>query len=292
MTSSIERAKRGLIAEWRIHALSVVSLAVAFVCLGAALLVVVNVQALKDRWGRTGRASIYLKDGAPPQQVEAIVAALKATPEVRDVHYMSPADARQLAVGDGNTADSTLKSLPQDAFPASIEVDVAQDVGEADVRAITAKLQTLPAVDGIETYGTWTERLATVLQGGTLAAIALAAIVFGAVLAVVASTMRLALTRRRSEVEVLRLVGASDGFVRMPYVLEGTFQGALGAATAVIVLGTLFFLVRSRLDGDLAGLFGLDPTFLPWSVVAAMVGVGALLGALGGALGLRKLTTV
>jgi cell division transport system permease protein len=292
MATSIERAKRGLIAEWRLHALSVVSLAVAFVCLGAALLVVVNVQALKDRWGRTGRASIYLKDGAPPQQVEAIVAALKETPEVRDVRYMSPADARMLAVGDGNAADSTLKSLPQDAFPASIEIDVAPEVSDADVRAMTAKLQTLPAVDGVETYGAWTDRLATVLQGGTLAALALATIVFGAVLAVVASTMRLALTRRRSEVEVLRLVGASDSFVRTPYVLEGTFQGAIGSASAVAVLATLFMIVRGRLDGDLAGLLGLDPTFLPWTVIAAMIAVGAMLGALGGALGLRKLTTV
>ena len=292
MASSIERAKRGLVAEWRLHALSVVSLAVAFVCLGAALLVVVNVQALKDRWGRTGRASVYLKDGAPPQQVEAIVLALKATPEVRDVRYMSPADARALAVGDGNASDSTLKSLPQDAFPASIEIDVAPEVSDADVRAMTAKLQTLPAVDGVETYGAWTDRLASVLQGGTLAAIALATIVFGAVLAVVASTMRLALTRRRSEVEVLRLVGASDAFVRTPYVLEGTFQGALGSASAVAVLGTLFMIVRGRLDGDLAGLLGLDPTFLPWTMIAAMIGVGAMLGALGGALGLRKLTTV
>jgi len=292
MASSVERAKRGLIAEWRFHALSVVSLAVAFVCLGAALLVVVNVSALKERWGRTGRASIYLKDGAPPEQVEAIVVALKATPEVREVRYLSPADARALAIGDGNAADSTLKSLPQDAFPASIEIDVAPNVSDADVQAMTTKLQSLPAVDGVETYGAWTERLGSVLRGGTLAAIALATIVFGAVLAVVASTMRLALTRRRSEVEVLRLVGASDSFVRTPYVLEGTFQGAVGAASAIAILGTLFFVVRARLDGDLAGLLGLDPTFLPWPMIAAMVGVGAMLGALGGALGLRRLTTV
>ena len=294
MGGSVERAKRGLVAEWRLHALSVVSLAVAFVCLGAALLVVVNLDALKQRWGRTGRASVYLKDDAQPAQVEAIVTALKATPEVRGVRYLSPADARAAAIGEtgGASADSTLKALPAEAFPASIEIDVAPEVPEADVTAIMNKLSGLPAVEGVETYGTWTERLGKVLQGGTLAAAALAAIVFGAVLAVVASTMRLALTRRRTEVEVLRLVGASDSFVRTPYVLEGTFQGALGAATALVILGALFSIVRGRLDGDLTSLLGLDPMFLPWSVVAAMVACGAVLGALGGALGLRRLTTV
>ena len=291
MAGSVERAKRGLVAEWRLHVLSVVSLAVAFVCLGAALLVVVNIHALKERWGRTGRASVYLKDGAPPQQVEAIVTALHATPEVRSVRYLSPADARQLFVRPGES-DTTLAALPQDAFPASIEIDVAPETNDADVQAMMAKLATLPAIEGVETYGTWTERLGALLHGGTLAALALAAIVFGAVLAVVASTMRLALTRRRTEVEVLRLVGASDSFVRTPYVLEGSFQGAVGAASALAILGALFMLVRGRLDGDLAALIGLDPTFLPWSIVAGMVVVGALLGALGGALGLRRLTTV
>lgn len=291
MSGSIERAKRGLIAEWRLHALSVVSLAVAFVCLGAALLVVFNLHALKERWGRTGRASVYLKDGAPPAQVEAIVTALKNVPEVKEVRYLSPADARAVVFGQSG-GDPTLKAVPQEAFPASIEIDVAPEVSEPEVQAIVGKLAALPAVEGVETYGTWTARLASVLQGGTLAAAALAAIVFGAVLAVVGSTMRLALTRRRTEVEVLRLVGASNSFVKTPYVLESTFQGALGSAAAVAVLAFLFFVVKTRLDADLTSLFGLDPMFLPPIAIVGMIATGGLLGAMGGALGLRRLTTV
>jgi cell division transport system permease protein len=289
MSASFERAKRGLYAEWRLHALSVVSLAVAFVCLGAALLVVTNLHALKERWGRTGRASIYLKDNAAPAQVEAIVTALKSTPEVKGVRYLSPADAKVVVNG---AADPTMKNLPQEAFPASIEIDVADGTSEPEIQAIVGKLGALPAVEGVETYGTWTERLGSLLHGGTLAAAALAAIVFGAVLAVVGSTMRLALTRRRTEVEVLKLVGASDSFVKTPYILEGTFQGAIGSAAAVAVLGLLFFFVRSRLDADLTSLLGLDPTFLPVPVAIGMVATGALLGAMGGALGLRRLTAV
>jgi cell division transport system permease protein len=289
MSASLERAKRGLLAEWRLHVLSVVSLAVAFVCLGAALLVVVNLHELKERWGRTGRASVYLRDNAAPAQVEAIVKALEATPEVKAVRYLSPTDAKAVV---GGATDPTMKNLPQEAFPASIEIDVADGTSEASIQSIVGKLGSLPAVEGVETYGTWTERLGSLLHGGTLAALALAAIVFGAVLAVVASTMRLALTRRKTEVEVLKLVGASDSFVKTPYVLEGTFQGALGSAAAVGILAMLFFFVRARLDGDLGTLLGLDPTFLPLPVAAGMIAVGALLGAMGGALGLRKLTAV
>jgi len=289
MSGSIERAKRGLLAEWRLHALSVVSLAVAFVCLGAALLVVVNLHGLKERWGRTGRASVYLKDTATSQQIEQLTAALRQAPTVREVRYLAPAEARQEATSSN---DSVLGKLPQEAFPASLEVDVADGTAESDVAALVGKLQTLPTVESVETYGTWTQRLGTLLRAGTLAASALAAIVFGAVLAVVASTMRLALSRRRTEVEVLKLVGATDGFVRRPYVIEGAALGALGAGFAIMVLGLLYQIVRNRFDGDLASLFGLDPSFLPPPVMLALVLTGAMLGAMGGALGLRRLTAV
>jgi cell division transport system permease protein len=290
MNGTLERAKRGLLAEWRLHALSVVSLAVAFVCLSAAVLVVCNLEGLRERWGRTGRASVYLRDGAAPAQVEAIVAALRVTPGVASVRYLSPADARGAVLG--GEGDQVLQSLPQEAFPASIELDVGPEVSAAEVSAIVAKLGALPAVEGVETYATWTERLGGVLQGGTVAAIVLAVIVFGAVLAVVASTMRLALTRRRAEVEIMRLVGASDRFVKGPYVLEGTIQGALGAAFAVVLLGAFYAFVRARIDDGLVGLIGLDPRFLPPLVVLAIVATGAILGAAGGALGLRRLTAV
>jgi hypothetical protein len=75
-------------------------------------------------------------------------------------------------------------------------------------------------------------------------------------------------------------------------VTAGTFLGALGSTAALAILAMLFFFVRSRLDGDLTSLLGLDPTFLPPLVVAGMIATGALLGAMGGALGLRRLTPV
>jgi cell division transport system permease protein len=289
MSGSIDRAKRGLVSEWRLHALSVVSLAVAFVCLGAALLVVVNLHGLKERWGRTGRASVYLKDSASPREVEQLAAALKQAPSVREVRYVAPADAKSTMT---TASDPLMARVSQDAFPASLEIDVADGTSEADVAALVGKLQTIGSVESVETYASWTARLGKLLSAGTLAASALATIVFGAVLAVVASTMRLALTRRRTEVEVLKLVGATDGFVRRPYVIEGAALGATGAVFALALLGALFHVVRARFDGDLGSLIGLDPTFLPPPAMLALVMTGAMLGAMGGALGLRKLTAV
>src|SRR5580692_6741723 len=290
--STTRRARRGMVREWRLHALSVFSLAVAFVCLGAALLVVTNLRAVEDRWAHAGRASVYLKDGATQDEVDALRGALARVPGVTGVHYVSSGDAR-VEFGEHEIASNVaLAALPVEAFPASIELDVAPDMPDADLRDVVAKMRLLPAVDDVETYQSWTERLARLVRGGVAASALLAVVVLAAVLAVVGSTMRLVLQRRRMEVEVLKLVGATDAFVKKPFVVEGSLQGALGAVGAIALLGVLFLMVRGRLDGELASLVGVEPSFLPWQVACGMVVLGAALGAAASLASLRRLVAV
>ncbi len=278
--------------EWRLNALSVFSLAVAFVCLGAALLVVTNLRAVEQRWAHAGRASVYLRDAATTEDVAALRAALTRVQGVTGVHYVSSGDARAEFGRQELDVHSELAALPADSFPASIEVDVAPDLPDADLAEIVVKMKRLPAVEDVETYQSWTDRLARLVRGGVAASALLAVVVFAAVLAVVGSTMRLALQRRRAEVEVLKWVGATDRFVKQPFVIEGGVQGALGAIGAIALLAALFFLVRGRLDAELASLIGVEPTFLPWPVALGMVFVGALLGATAALASLRKLVAV
>jgi cell division transport system permease protein len=278
--------------EWRLHALSVFSLSVAFVCLGSALLVLTNLRAVEQRWAHAGRASVYLKDGATQDEVDALREALTRVPGVKGARYISSGEAR--AEFGRHEADGRreLTALPTEAFPASIEIDMSAEMPEADLADMVAKMNQLPSVDGIETYRSWTEKLAALVRGGVAASAVLTLVVLAAVLAVVGSTMRLALQRRRTEVEVLKLVGATDAFVRNPFVVEGSIQGALGASAAVALLAVLFFIVRDRLDTQLAALAGVDPAFLPWQVAVAMVVLGAALGAVAAMVSLRKLVTV
>jgi cell division transport system permease protein len=290
--STTRRTRRGMVREWRLHALSVFSLAVAFVCLGAALLVVTNLRAVEERWAHAGRASVYLKEGATQDEVDALRAALARVPGVTGVHYVSSGEARVEFGQHEIAANAALAALPVEAFPASIELDVAPDMPDAVLSDMVAKMKELPSVDDVETYQSWTERLARLVRGGVAASALLALVVLTAVLAVVGSTMRMALQRRRTEVEVLKLVGATDAFVKKPFVIEGSLQGAFGAAGAVALLGVLFVVVRGRLDTELASLVGVEPAFLPWQAVLGMVLLGGMLGAVAALASLRKMVAV
>jgi cell division transport system permease protein len=290
--STTRRTKRGVVREWRLHALSVFSLAVAFVCLGAALLVVTNLRAVEQRWAHAGRASVYLKDGATEEEIEALRGALVRVPGVKAARYVSSGDARAEFGTKDAQGHHELVSLPVEAFPASIEVEVSSEMAPPELLDMVDKVQKLPAVDGVETYQSWTDKLGRLVRGGVAASALLAFVVFASVLAVIGSTMRLALQRRRSEIEVLKLVGATDSFVRKPFIVEGSLQGAAGAAASIVLLGALFLVVRGRLDSELAALLGIEPGFLPWQVAGAMVALGAMLGAVAAFAGVRRLGAV
>jgi cell division transport system permease protein len=258
--------------------------------MAAALLVVENVQSLRDAWARSGRVSVYLKADAARASAADIEQALRATPKVKSVRFVTSEDARRELL-EGRS-DPILSQIPSEAFPSSIEVALEDDAGGNRVHALADTLAALPAVESVETYQSWTERLASLLRAGVAASGLLAAVVFAAVISVVASTIRLTLQRRRVEVEVLKLVGATDDYVRRPFVIEGAVQGAVGSLLAIGLVGALFLIVRSHFDVELSLLVGLTPKFLPWYAALAMVATGGVLGALAAYGSLRKLLAV
>jgi cell division transport system permease protein len=285
--SPVKRAFRGAKNDWRLHALSVFSVAVAFVCLAAALLLVVNVGQIRARWAESGRASVYLRKNATADQVAAIERALKQSDGVTNVRVVSSEDARHELVGLTN--DPVLDALPTEAFPASLEVAIESAVAAERLGKLATQLSALPAVESVETYGAWSDRLASLLSGGVSAALLLAGVVLAAVVSVVSSTIRMSLQRRRIEVEVMKLVGATDSYVRSPFVVEGAAQGGFGALFAILLLAVLFGIVQSHFDSNLSALLGATPVFLPWTMALGLVAAGALLGAVSAYGSLRKL---
>lgn len=288
--SAMKRAFRGAKNDWRLHALSVFSVAVAFVCLAAALLLVVNVGQVRERWAESGRASVFLRKHASAEQIAAIEKALKQSDGVSSVRVVSSADARRELLGLTN--DPVLDALPNEAFPASLEVAIESAVAAERLAKLAAQLAALPAVESVETYGAWSDRLAALLSGGVSAALLLAGVVLAAVVSVVSSTIRMSLQRRRIEVEVMKLVGATDSYVRSPFVVEGAAQGGFGALFAVLLLALLFGIVQSHFDSNLAALLGAKPVFLPWTLVMGLLASGSALGGIAAYGSLRKLLVV
>ncbi|MCZ7683293.1 MAG: permease-like cell division protein FtsX [Sandaracinaceae bacterium] len=246
---------------------------------------------MADALGRGARMSVYLRDGASGEDVDRLRLTLEALPEVRSAEHLTSSAAREQFVRDAEL-DEALAALPADAFPASIEVELAPGTTTRELAAIASRVERFGAVEDVETYQGWFGRLDALLATGRVASSALALLVLLCVLFVVGSTIRLAIAGRRDEIAVLKLCGASDGFVRGPFLVEGAAQGMLSAILAVGLAFVIFALVRDQLDGTIAALAGVRTVFLHPGIAALLIVGGALLGAAGSAISLRRYLTV
>jgi cell division transport system permease protein len=267
------------------HLLSVFSVGVAFVCLVATILVVVNVQRVQERWQSVGRLSVYLRPGLEEREVTELEGALRKTPDVLRVRYLSSDAARRELLRED--PDEVLTRLPEQAFPSSLEVETVEPMSVERRRKLLAQLSSLPAVESVESYDDYGNKLGSALLQGVLAAVVLAGIVLLAVISVVSSTMRLSLQRRKLEIEVMHLVGATDGYVRKPLLVEGLAQGALGALFALLLVGSLYLMFRGTILEQFSLLLGVSPSFLPFSLCAGLLLAGGAMGVFAAHLSLR-----
>jgi cell division transport system permease protein len=289
--SAFARATRGMREDAALHLVAMSSLTVAFLCLATAMLGIANLGALAERWGRSARITVFLRDGAEAQQVDALRMALEGLREVRSVRHVSAAEAREQFLRDSDV-DGELAAIPADAFPASLEVELAAGVERVRLAAITERLSRFSVVEGVESYRRWFDRLDTLLAAGRGIAAAIAILVVLCVVFVVGNTIRLVIAGRREEIEVMKLCGATDAFVRGPFIIEGAVQGLMSSLCAIAIVFSAFLALREHVDATVAALAGTRAVFLDPIVVVVLIVGGGVLGAMGSALSLRRYLAV
>jgi len=136
-----------------------------------------------------------------------------------------------------------------------------------------------------------TQKLLTVTRFVTITAALLAALLIGASVLLIGNTIRLSLYARRREVEVMKLVGATDWFIRWPFVIEGTIVGAFGAVLAIVVLGVTKLAVLDPLANNFT-LIAAPRTIAFLPLLFILVGAGVAVSALGSGLSLRRFLRV
>lgn len=287
----LSRAKRGLRDDLRLHIVAVASLVIAFLCLGGALLAIANLAHMSSRWGETRNLTIYLKDTAKEADVAQLRLVLESVGDVATASLISSEQARKQFASQADLG-IPVDSLPQEAFPSSLELTLKPGTSADRVTVLSARLSKFDAVEAVETYQSWFGQLAALVSAGRTASLALALLVVVCVVAVVGNTIRLAVAGRRQEIEVLKLCGATDKFVRGPFVVEGAMQSTTAALLSVVLLTVGYFALHTRVDATLSSLLGVSTVFLNPLWLLGIVAGGAAIGALGSMISLRRYLSV
>ena len=290
----VRRTFSGMRRRPWMHALSVVTVAASFLSFAATLTAARNVDALLARWLGGAELTLYVRDGVPAEEVARLAAAISEIDGVRAADVVAPQEARDRFAADLGALGDIAVALPSTAFPTAIDVSLGGALAHSPPgrRALAARLGAVRGVEEVELYDDWFDRLAAASLVARLAAFGLGALALVVAVLVVAAAVRTSVSARRREIEVLRFIGATDGYVRLPFLIEGAIEAALAMGLALALLAALM----AQLDGALAdvlplvGVGGL--TRLGGAATIALLVGGLVAGTFGAALTLRRIEEV
>lgn len=257
----------------------VIGVALALPAGGYALLV--NLRHATQRLSLEPELTVFMQSAATRDEAQAVAARLRSDPSVRDFRFI-PREAALKELQQTAGLGDVVAALDHNPLPDAFVVR-ARDARPDSLNALAQALRAVPTVARVQADADWARRLTALLELGRLAVGLLAALLGVALVAVTFNTIRLQILTQRDEIELSKLIGATDGFIRRPYFYLGLLQGGTGGLVAAgIVLGAL-----AALDGsvrELARAYGADfslafPTVGHTAVLLAFSGVLGWLGA-------------
>jgi cell division transport system permease protein len=230
---------------------------------------------------------IFMTVDATPQQVKDVDTALRADPNVKTIRYLDKNAALKEYERIFRRNPDLLGTVTAKDLPASFRV--APKKAEL-TNVVEGAFESQPGVESVETPGKALEGLIDVTNTVRFIFIVISLVLLGSSLFLIVNTIRLATYARRREIEVMKLVGASNWFVRVPFIAEGMVQGLLGAGLAILAVLALKRFGFDDAFNDPDSFFGEfyvttgDATLISFYVLA----IGALIGVLGASVGLRR----
>jgi cell division transport system permease protein len=260
-----------------LSALSVTTIAFSLFAFGLFGLVALNIRNALQQVEDRVEIRAFVADGTGAESTSAALGDIGAFPEVATVRLVSQAQALDRARRElGEFSDVFEEGI----LPASIEVRLKPGLRDpVTVRAVAKRIEVYDFIDDIRFGEEWVEKLHRLRNIATLAGIALGLTFAIVAIIIIGSTIRMAVMARSREIAIMRLVGATNGFIRAPFLIEGFLKGTLGGALA-LVLAWIALSVINR--------FVVQASFFDAWMGAIGVLAGACMGLAGSALSVGR----
>jgi cell division transport system permease protein len=258
-----------------LSALSVTTIAFSLFVIGLFGLVAVNLQDALRAVAERVEIVAYLLPGTPIETIAVAEKDIEAFPEVQSATYVSEDSALARARAELVEFRDVLEELERNPLPASIEVKLKPRFRDADhVNGVAERLKGFGFVDDVRFGRDWVEKLDRLRQIAAVVGLVVGAAFAVVAIIIIGTTIRMAVLQRSREIAIMRLVGATDGFIRRPFLLQGGIKGMLGGLVAIGLSFGAYTLINRWL---------FQAAFFSREQALAIVGFGALIGLFGSA---------
>lgn len=262
-----------------IGVLSIIVIILTAMVLSALLMIANYIHQELNIMKQSPLVVVFLKDGLEDSAREDMEKKIKSLPQVDSTRYISKADAlrktREMFAGREQILEGLEDMNP---LPSSFEVELKTEFLN-NAKEIVEQLSALPGVDDIQ----YAEKTSELVRKIETSLIFIGSILGLASIVIVCFSIMLTTYLRRDEIRIMRLVGATELFIRMPLLLQGIMQGFMGSIAGLGILYGLLSLLSMKIG---------HISFLPLRHIALVIGVGTFMGFVGGAIPLRRLIRI
>lgn len=289
-TYFFREALRRIWTSKRTSFVAISMIVISLLILGSFMLVAENLERAVAQWQGKSRVNIYLDGAATPEQIQAVERYLGTHAELSKRQFISRDVALARFKSYFQNAGDLVGQLDENPFPPSYEVEVSpQTVQSSAFHKHMNEVRAMPGVEQVQYDWEWLDRLHRLVNIVNLVGVVAGGILAIAAAFTIANVIRLTMMLYREEIDIMRLVGATERLIRGPFLFEGILQGTIGGIVAVLLLYLSFIAAKDALAPSRSLLWSfLFTSFLPWQKAAMLVVGGMLAGWFGSWLSVRE----
>jgi len=257
MILKYKRAIQDILDHRFLNVVTIITIAISILIVSAFALFFVNANEIINSWKKGIRIMAYLKPDAPEIKIPELKQKIQHIGGIQDVRFISKNEAFQQLKKQMRRQSSLFENLKENPLPDAFEIRlIASFQNQEKVEMLATRLESLPQIDEVEYGQRWLGRFTNFFNLFRLTGYAMGGLFFMAALLIVANTIRLVLYSRREEIEIMRLVGATDSFIKAPFYIQGFIQGAFGGIIGLAALFVTFMFISLSVQQGLSpGLF-------------------------------------
>ena len=271
-----------------VHLIGVGTMVIAFLIFNAFILIFVNLNHWTEEHGRSLTMSIYFKGEPNSIAIENVTKELLHFPEVTIKKFISKGDAMKSLRRELGDKAGLLDGLEGNPLPASLEIILSRDKnGDSFPYQLKTRLERIDSVDEVQYSQEWIKRFQAIMEAIKIIGVIFGGLLFLAALFIITNTIKLTLYSRKDEIEVLKLVGATNRFIKIPFLIEGSIQGFLGGSVALIILFLIYIAIINRIALRV-GFAHLDIIFLSPQFILFLLIMSIITGFVGSTISLGR----
>jgi len=276
------------------HLVSTGTITFALLTLGIFIITVINLNHMLDDWGNRIHLIAYLDDNTSAEEIKKVSERITMLPQTEHITYVPKEKAFTILKESLQDQDGMLENLEENPLPASLEIQLKEEFrNPKGLTTIVYEIKKTSKISDVEYGQDWLERFSAFVSIVKLVGISIGSFLMLATILIISNTIKLTIYSRKEEIEIMKLVGATNFFIQVPFFLEGLMQGLAGSLLALGILYISYKIFIIKVISDYSLYLGASNLiFLPQNLAIALVCFGILLGVFGCALSMGRFLKV